>query len=585
MKDVSEKGEKVIMPIPKESPEIYLASSNTNIWNFLRGRQCTHVNALKNATTIEQFKLELSKLIILQNAETREKFVYCYNIMPCKEPPKPVEGKNEDTNEYLTGYSKFKAEKGIKEESKVFSITGEFPDVRDWHIKNGWIENKDPESIYFDFKWGLRGKDINREMLQKYQVINHFQKNNEITTKVGICHNLKSLIWKEKVDVDTFYPLCYEMIQTQIGDFTDEFEFNRALSILKNIIIDKRTIDEVGKWKTLTALKICEGRAINDLLSKRQIISEEEWDLLSCYKNKESILLSAKCLNVQKGLELQYPEWSKLSTIEMDKTPELIKRIVYTLEKLKSTYPQYYLNSGKNVWILKPAGLSRGRGIYLFNNLKRIFDYMKGRHFVIQKYIENPLIIENRKFDMRQWVLVTSMNPLAVWIYDEMYARFSSEDYDPNAIYNVYMHLTNNSINKHNPHEEKIKGNMWDDATFSKYLDSKFGDGSYKKKVRSRIEDIVVWTLKSANDKIRHRDHSFEIYGFDFMIDELMNVWLIEVNSSPAMDYSTDITKRYIQNALADAMKIVHVYETAPADVKAKMDTGHFKLLVDERIK
>ena len=57
------------------------------------------------------------------------------------------------------------------------------------------------------------------------------------------------------------------------------------------------------------------------------------------------------------------------------------------------------------------------------------------------------------------------------------------------------------------------------------------------------------------------------------------------MNSVPAMYYSTDITKRYIQSSLADAMNIVHKYESAPADVKAKMDMGHFKLLLDERKK
>jgi len=54
----------------------------------------------------------------------------------------------------------------------------------------------------------------------------------------------------------------------------------------------------------------------------------------------------------------------------------------------------------------------------------------KESQWIAQKYIENPLIIERRKFDIRQWVIATNFNPLTVWFYDECYIRFSAADYD-----------------------------------------------------------------------------------------------------------------------------------------------------------
>lgn len=51
--------------------------------------------------------------------------------------------------------------------------------------------------------------------------------------------------------------------------------------------------------------------------------------------------------------------------------------------------------------------------------------------------------------------------------------------------------------------------------------------------------NIVINSIKSCKDSIEPRRNSLELYGYDFMIDENFNSYLIEINSSPSMEFST----------------------------------------------
>jgi hypothetical protein len=57
--------------------------------------------------------------------------------------------------------------------------------------------------------------------------------------------------------------------------------------------------------------------------------------------------------------------------------------------------------------------------------------------------------------------------------------------------------------------------------------------------------------------QVEDRKNSFEIYGYDFMIDADYNPWLIEINSSPDFSYSTEVTKVLVKTASEDIVKVI----------------------------
>ncbi|CAM9539794.1 unnamed protein product [Ectocarpus sp. 12 AP-2014] len=236
---------------------------------------------------------------------------------------------------------------------------------------------------------------------------------------------------------------------------------------------------------------------------------------------------------------------------------------------------QFDLNGDfcQNMWIVKPAAKSRGRGIECFTELDRLLSYTESKQpqavsqWVVHKYIENPLIIARRKFDMRQWVLVTDWNPLTVWFYDRCYVRFGVEEYTTSGsnIGNNFVHLVNNSICKKSDKFGKVSvtdngievhEHMWSNEVFTAYVDEVAGEGCWRKRMQPRMEQIVTWSLLCAQDLVEHRKKSWELYGYDFMVDDQYKPWLIEINSSPACDYSTKVTEQYVQAALTDLLKV-----------------------------
>lgn len=93
------------------------------------------------------------------------------------------------------------------------------------------------------------------------------------------------------------------------------------------------------------------------------------------------------------------------------------------------------------------------------------------------------------------------------------------------------------------------------------------------------MKHIVIQSLRSGLDQMGGRRNTSEIFGYDFIIDDQMNPWLLEINSSPTMEHSTKITARLCTQMLQDYVRVVIDYSWAKQGCKKNVNTGMLKLI------
>lgn len=121
-----------------------------------------------------------------------------------------------------------------------------------------------------------------------------------------------------------------------------------------------------------------------------------------------------------------------------------------------------------------------------------------------------PYLIDGLKFDIRLYVLVTSIQPLRVYLHDEGLARFATERYDLTDLRRRNAHLTNYSLNKKSsefvpPTEGENDGgsaSKWSLEALRRRLETELGSERAQETWR-RIDDLVVKTILSAEPALR----------------------------------------------------------------------------------
>ncbi|XP_030764758.1 tubulin polyglutamylase TTLL6 [Sitophilus oryzae] len=160
----------------------------------------------------------------------------------------------------------------------------------------------------------------------------------------------------------------------------------------------------------------------------------------------------------------------------------------------------------------------------------------------IQEYIDKPLLVNGHKFDIGIYTIITSIDPLRVYIYNgEALLRFCPSKYYP---------FDPNNLDKYVVGDDYLP--IWEVPALDHYYNILgFGmrdslnallrtQGKDPSIIWSQIEESIRTILLAKEPLIadvlkrfKYKSNFFEMMRFDFVIDENLNIYLLEANMSP----------------------------------------------------
>lgn len=213
-----------------------------------------------------------------------------------------------------------------------------------------------------------------------------------------------------------------------------------------------------------------------------------------------------------------------------------------------------------STFLYKPSISSRGRGIRIFKDHHKVIEHYKDvkrkvdknelpsklRSAIVTEYIDNPLLLDGHKFDLRVYVVIVGIDPLRVYIrHNSTLVRLATEKYEkPNNdnMDRMKIHLTNSALNRGSG------GAMSFTEAMGKL------DKVDQSDIERQIENIVVQTISQYIKGMRYAVSFYgeqfmastfsDVFGFDVMIDSNLKLWLLEVNFHPNLSAKQNDTLR-----------------------------------------
>lgn len=265
--------------------------------------------------------------------------------------------------------------------------------------------------------------------------------------------------------------------------------------------------------------------------------------LVNYFKGSHKLTLKAPMGELLSKYEPESTQW-------MPQTFSLCSEPKRGVRDERSALHSVFHTSGP-IWIVKPSSGCHGNGMLVSSSYDEVCHFVDASPktlFVVQRYVDRPLLVlGRRKFDIRVWALL--VHPYSIYIFSEASCRTSSMPYSTDHLDDQLVHITNHCMQEgHAGYGDFEEGNeiMFTDLDQHLLLEHHQtkvgGSGSHQEEkptsiLRHQMEHIVRKTLGCIQEEIEVPEEDpfqcFQLFGYDFLVDETLKVYLLEVNGSP----------------------------------------------------
>ncbi|MFT5114827.1 MAG: hypothetical protein ACI8P9_004169 [Parasphingorhabdus sp.] len=231
----------------------------------------------------------------------------------------------------------------------------------------------------------------------------------------------------------------------------------------------------------------------------------------------------------------------------------------WSMPEERKALEDYSIRHPEMRFIIKPKIGAWGIDIRVIDQLE---DIPPGNSWLVQEYLDKPYLYRGYKFNLRLFALLASIEPFVLYVYRDGYVDLAGEVWQPGASgsHNL-MHNTNSGIQKQCKRNDSLSQSI----SFANWLQSIETDGVDTEPLWQRIIEVIAKSLicvqphliTSIGELPIQSSNCFELFGFDVMLDEQLNPWVIEHNRSPSMtmEFIPSIKRELVR----DLLRVVNI--------------------------